>query len=81
MLDRSSIGEQAKHNIMSNELKRWLEVLSDDLSDNKISGIVDKCSQQKEIIVSALKGHIRRENYRRNSANKLKHRSGRDEKS
>ena len=73
MLDRSSIGEQAKHNIMSNELKRWLEVLSDDLSESKISGIVDKCSQQitnsrynckqqKEIIVSALKGHFRREN-------------------
>ena len=78
MMERSSIGEQAKNNIMSNELRRRLEVLSSDLSEDEVTQIVNKYiqqltnsgynwKQQREIIVSVLKGHERREKLRENN--------------
>ena len=76
MMERSSIGEQAKYNIMSKELRRRLEVLSVDLPGTEVNQIVNKYiqqltnsgynwKQQRDIVVSALKGHVRREKTRK----------------
>ena len=72
MMEKSAIGDQAKHNIMSNELRRRLEVLSEGLTEVEVNGVINRYIQQltnsgyswkqkREIIVSALKGHVRRE--------------------
>ena len=75
MMERSAIGDQAKYNIMSNELRRRLEVLSEGLTEAEVNGVINRYiqqltnsgfswKQQREIIVSALKGHVRRESAR-----------------
>ena len=87
MMERSSIGQQAKVNIMSNELRRRLEVLSDCISEQEVTSVINKYiqqltnsgynwKQQREIIISALKGHVRREKVRLKTENKLRYRSG-----
>jgi len=85
MMERSSIGQQAKVNIMSNELRRRLEVLSDCISEQEVTSVINKYiqqltnsgynwKQQREIIISALKGHVRREKVRLKTENKLRYR-------
>ena len=71
---------------MSNELRRRLEVLSEHISEKEVISVIDKYiqqltnsgyswRQQREIIVSALKGHVRRENERK-LKKESKYRSG-----
>ena len=72
VVERSALGRQQIMNIMSNELIRRLEVTSSELEQCELNSIVDKFTQQlvnseycwkqcHEIIVSGLKGWIRKE--------------------
>ena len=87
MMERSAIGDQAKYNIMSNELRRRLEVLSEGLTEAEVNGVINRYiqqltnsgyswKQQREIIVSALKGHVRRESAQIKNGEKTRYRSG-----
>ena len=84
LLERTSMSRQSLYSILSNEMRRRLETLDDKLSQAETIGVVDQYTQQlinsdfswrqiREIIVSALTGHVRREK-RRKMENKPKYR-------
>ena len=88
LMERSSLGRQQKMSIMTNELRRRLETLDDNLSQNETISVMDHYIQQlvnsefgwrqiREIICSALVGHVRREK-KRKLLNKPRFRSGAD---
>jgi len=75
IMNRSAIGKQQLMNILSNELIRRMEVISDELEQNEKNIIVEKFTQQlvnseytwrtiREIVVSGLKGYKRKERNR-----------------
>ena len=75
LMERSSLSRQQKMSIMTNELRRRLEVIGENLPQKEKNGIVDQYTQQllnseyswrqiRDIIVSGLKGQIRREKRR-----------------
>ena len=72
MMENSSIGRQSMMAIMTNEMRRRLEVLDHNLPIEEKIEVIDKYTKQlvnsnynwkqiRDIIVSALVGHIRRE--------------------
>ena len=88
LVERSAMGKQSMFAILSNELRRRLEVLDSNLPQSEKVEIVNKFVQQlvnsefkwkqmREIVLSALTGHIRREKQREDSGKK-KYRSGKD---
>ena len=89
LMENSAIGRQSQISIMSNELRRRLEVMSEDLDKKEIIGVIDKYTQQLtnsgynrkqqyEIIVSALKGNVRKENEMKRKCQGKRYRSGKD---
>ena len=67
LMERSSLGTQHKMNIMTNELRRRLEVIGENLPQIERNEIVEKYTQQlinsenkwkqvRNIIISGLKG-------------------------
>ena len=86
LLERTSMSRQSLYSILSNELRRRLETLDDELGQAQTVGVIDKYIQQlvnsefgwsqiHEIIVSALLGHARREKKRKENK-KPRYRSG-----
>ena len=78
MVERSAMGKQSMFAILSNELRRRLEVLDNKLPHSEKIEIVNKFIQQlvnsefawkqiREIVLSAITGHTRREKRRENS--------------
>ena len=88
LVERSAMGKQSLFAILSNELRRRLEVLDEKLPLNEKIQVVNKFTQQlvnsefawkqiREIVTSALIGHVRREKRRKDSGKK-RYRSGKE---
>ena len=76
LMERSAMSSQSKFAINTNELRRRMEVLHDSICMDERISIIDKYTQQllnsgynrnqiREIIVSAMKGFIRKEKERK----------------
>jgi len=88
LLERTSMSRQSLNSILSNELRRRLEVLDDHISDEEANLVIEKFVQQMvnseftwkqihEIVISSLRGHVRREK-RRKKLGKPRFRSGKE---
>ena len=86
VVERSALGRQQLMSIMTNELRRRLEVIGDSLSQKERNEIVDKYTQQlvnsefnwkqcRDIVVSGLKGQKRKTEKQRKKG-QPKYRSG-----
>ena len=86
VMERTAMGRQAVMSIMTNELTRRLQVLDERLDKNEVIEVIDKYVQQlknsgfnwkqtRDIVVSSIKGHVRKEKLRRNK-NRPRYRTG-----